>query len=140
MKRAAGTGSSRLKCIFCRMYYVPCEVCKGKRYNRGNPGSTIQREKHFRCAGYDGRRGHRSSLKIFPESNESWKPYMMWALAYVKLGQSSTTLSGGEAQRVKLATELSSKKHRKNGLYPGRTHHGTAYGGCAQADPRCCKS
>ena len=86
--------------------YVPCEVCKGRRYNR----ETL--EVH-----YKGKNIYEvlemtvdEALPFFeniPRIYNRLKTLEEVGLGYVKLGQSSTTLSGGEAQRVKLATELS---------------------------------
>jgi excinuclease ABC subunit A len=86
--------------------YVPCEVCKGKRYNR----ETL--EVHYR-----GKSIHdvlemtvEEGLSYFenhPQILRKLETLYDVGLGYMKLGQSSTTLSGGEAQRVKLATELS---------------------------------
>ena len=86
--------------------YVPCEVCKGKRYNR----ETLE-------VRYKGKNIHEvlemtveEALPFFenlPKLRNKIQTLMDVGLGYVKLGQPSTTLSGGEAQRVKLATELS---------------------------------
>ena len=86
--------------------YVPCDVCKGRRYNR----ETLE-------VRYKGRNiaevldmTAREALDFFsavPKIYEKLQTLCDVGLGYVKLGQSSTTLSGGEAQRVKLATELS---------------------------------
>ena len=86
--------------------YVPCDVCHGKRYNR----ETL--EIHYK--------GHtisdvldmtvEAALTLFapvPALARKLETLMDVGLSYIKLGQSATTLSGGEAQRVKLATELS---------------------------------
>ena len=86
--------------------YVPCEVCKGKRYNR----ETLE-------VRYKGKNIYEvlemtvdEALPFFenlPRIYNRLKTLEEVGLGYVKLGQASTTLSGGEAQRVKLATELS---------------------------------
>ena len=88
--------------------YVPCEVCKGKRYNR----ETLQVK-------YKGKNISDVLEMTVDEACEFFKPINSIynkiktlqdvGLGYIKLGQSSTTLSGGEAQRVKLATELSKR-------------------------------
>ena len=65
-------------------------------------------------------------MQTVPRIAEKLETLYDVGLGYVKLGQSSTTLSGGEAQRVKLATELSQTGHGPHLLYPGRAHHGPA--------------
>ena len=88
--------------------YVPCEVCHGKRYNRETlevryKGKNISEVLDMTVE---------EALAFFgalPKIAEKLQTLMDVGLGYVKLGQSSTTLSGGEAQRVKLATELSRK-------------------------------
>ena len=92
--------------------YVPCEVCKGKRYNR----ETLE-------VRYKGKNIYDvlemtvdEALPFFeniPKLYNRLKTLEEVGLGYVKLGQSSTTLSGGEAQRVKLATELSKRSTGK---------------------------
>jgi excinuclease ABC subunit A len=86
--------------------YVPCEVCRGKRYNRETlevryKGKNISEVLDLTVE---------DALAFFdnlPRLREKLQTLYDVGLSYVKLGQSSTTLSGGEAQRVKLATELS---------------------------------
>ena len=88
--------------------YVPCEVCKGKRYNRETlevkyKGKTISDVLDMTVE---------EALKFFeniPKIKSKIQTLYDVGLGYIKLGQPSTTLSGGEAQRVKLATELSKK-------------------------------
>ena len=107
--------------------YVPCEVCKGKRYNR----ETLEVK-------YKGKNIHDVLdmtvdeapgllLPTSPKLRRKLETLSDVGLGYVKLGQSSTTLSGGEAQRVKLATELSTPVHRQDHLHPGRAHHRPAH-------------
>ncbi|MCL2421445.1 MAG: excinuclease ABC subunit UvrA [Defluviitaleaceae bacterium] len=102
----AGDGILKIEMHFLPDIYVPCEVCHGKRYNRETlevryKGRTISDVLDMTID---------EALTFFeslPRLNEKIQTLADVGLGYVKLGQSSTTLSGGEAQRVKLATELS---------------------------------
>ena len=104
----AGDGLLKIEMHFLPDIYVPCEVCKGKRYNR----ETLE-------VRYKGKNIHEvlemtveEALGFFenlPRLKNKLQTLMDVGLGYVKLGQPSTTLSGGEAQRVKLATELAKR-------------------------------
>ena len=103
-----GDGMIKIEMHFLPDMYVPCEVCKGQRYNR----ETLQVK-------YKGKNISDVLNMTVDEACEFFKPITSIynkiktlqevGLGYIKLGQSSTTLSGGEAQRVKLATELSKR-------------------------------
>ena len=107
-----GDGLLKIEMHFLPDIYVPCEVCKGKRYNR----ETLE-------VRYKGKNIYDvlemtvdEALTFFeniPKLYNRLKTLEEVGLGYVKLGQSSTTLSGGEAQRVKLATELSKRSTGK---------------------------
>ena len=104
----AGDGLLKIEMHFLPDIYVPCEVCKGKRYNR----ETLEVK-------YKGKSIHdvlemtvEEGLTFFenlPKIRRKLQTLFDVGLGYVKIGQPSTTLSGGEAQRVKLATELSKR-------------------------------
>ncbi|MBM3707026.1 MAG: excinuclease ABC subunit UvrA [Actinobacteria bacterium] len=111
----AGDGEIKIEMHFLPDVYVPCEVCKGKRYNRETLeirykdknisevlNMTVEEALNF--------------FKNIPRIRNKLELINEVGLGYIKLGQSSTTLSGGEAQRVKLSTELS-KKSTGNTLY-----------------------
>ena len=88
--------------------YVPCEVCKGKRYHR----ETLEVHYKGRSIADVLEMTVEEALEFFrdlPKLANKLETLRDVGLGYVKLGQSSTTLSGGEAQRVKLATELSKR-------------------------------
>ncbi|MBR2973799.1 MAG: ATP-binding cassette domain-containing protein, partial [Clostridia bacterium] len=102
----SGDGIIKIEMHFLPDVYVPCEVCKGKRYNRETlevkyKGKsindvlemTVEEGLHF--------------FENLPKIKRKLQTLFDVGLGYIKIGQSSTTLSGGEAQRVKLATELS---------------------------------
>ena len=95
--------------------YVPCEVCKGKRYNRETLEVTYKGKNIAEVLDMT----VDEALEFFdsiPRINNKIKTLQDVGLGYIKLGQPSTTLSGGEAQRVKLATELS-RRSTGNTLY-----------------------
>ena len=101
----SGDGLVKIEMHFLADVYVPCEVCKGKRYNR----ETLE----VRYKGKDIAQvldmTAEEAVEFFenqPKIRRKIQTMVEVGLGYVKLGQSSTTLSGGEAQRVKLATEL----------------------------------
>ncbi|CDC31614.1 uvrABC system protein A [Clostridium sp. CAG:508] len=104
----SGDGVLKIEMHFLPDIYVPCEVCKGKRYNRETlevkyKGKTISDVLDMTVE---------EALKFFeniPKIKSKIQTLYDVGLGYIKLGQPSTTLSGGEAQRVKLATELSKK-------------------------------
>ena len=88
--------------------YVPCEVCRGKRYNR----ETLEVKYKGKSIAEVLEMTVDEALPFFsaiPKIAQRLETLRDVGLGYVKLGQSSTTLSGGEAQRVKLATELSKR-------------------------------
>jgi excinuclease ABC subunit A len=103
-----GDGLIKVEMHFLPDIYVPCDVCKGKRYNR----ETLE-------VRYKGKSIHEvlemtieESLEFFsavPALARKLQTLMDVGLSYIRLGQSATTLSGGEAQRVKLAKELSKR-------------------------------
>ena len=103
-----GDGVHKIEMHFLPDVYVPCEVCKGKRYNHETleikfKGKTISDVLDMTVE---------EALEFFdkvPKIKNKMQTLYDVGLGYIKLGQSSTTLSGGEAQRVKLATELSKR-------------------------------
>ena len=104
----AGDGLLKIEMHFLPDIYVPCEVCKGKRYNRETlevryKGKNIHEVLEMTTE--EGRDFFQSLPKIAPKMDTLCDV----GLGYIKIGQASTTLSGGEAQRVKLATELSKR-------------------------------
>ena len=88
--------------------YVPCDVCKGKRYNRETLEVRYKGKNISEVLDMTAEEAARFFENI-PRIHDRIQTLCDVGLGYVKLGQSSTTLSGGEAQRVKLATELSKR-------------------------------
>ena len=107
-----GDGIIKIEMQFLSDVYVPCEVCKGKRYNRETlevkyKGKNIDEILNMTVE---------EATKFFeniPRINNKLKTLMDVGLGYVRLGQPSTQLSGGEAQRIKLASELSKRSTGK---------------------------
>jgi excinuclease ABC subunit A len=104
----SGDGIVRIEMHFLPDVYVPCEVCKGKRYNR----ETLEVKYKGKSIADVLDMTVEDALEFFkniPRIQKKIETLFDVGLGYIKLGQPSTTLSGGEAQRVKLATELSRK-------------------------------
>lgn len=103
-----GDGVTKVEMHFLPDVYVPCDVCKGKRYNR----ETLEIK-------YKGKNIHEvlemtvedahAFFDVIPSIEKKLKTLIDVGLSYIRLGQAATTLSGGEAQRVKLAKELSKR-------------------------------
>ncbi|HBR28027.1 MAG TPA: excinuclease ABC subunit UvrA [Firmicutes bacterium] len=106
----SGDGIIKIEMHFLPDVYVPCEVCKGKRYNRETlevkyKGKSISDILEMTVEG---------ALEFFanhPKIRRRLQTLYDVGLGYIRLGQSATTLSGGEAQRVKLSTELSKRSN-----------------------------
>ena len=88
--------------------YVPCEVCKGKRYNRETLEVRYKGKNIYDVLQMTGEQAA-EFFKHIPRIAKKLKTLLDVGLGYLRLGHSSTLLSGGEAQRVKLATELGKK-------------------------------
>ena len=103
-----GDGLIKIEMHFLPDIYVPCEVCKGKRFNRETL-EVIYKGKNIDDVLNMTVEEAMIFFENIPRINRKLKLINDVGLGYIKLGQSSTTLSGGEAQRVKLSTELSKK-------------------------------
>lgn len=107
-----GDGIIKIEMHFLPDVYVPCEVCGGKRYNRETLEVRYKGKNIYDVLDMTIEEG----LEFFenlPKLRRKLQTLCDVGLGYVKIGQSSTTLSGGEAQRVKLATELSKRSTGK---------------------------
>lgn len=103
-----GDGVKKLRMYFMPDVYVPCEVCEGKRYNRDVLQVKYKGKSIFDVLDMT----VEEALQFFdnlPSIKSKIQTLYDVGLGYIKLGQSATTLSGGEAQRLKLATELSKR-------------------------------
>ena len=108
----SGDGVHRIEMHFLPDVFVPCEVCKGKRYNR----ETLEVKYKGKSIADVLDMTVEESLEYFaniPRIKNKIQTLYDVGLGYIKLGQPSTTLSGGEAQRIKLATELSKRSTGK---------------------------
>ena len=103
-----GDGVQKIEMHFLPDLYVPCEVCHGHRYNRETLEVTWQGKNIYEVLEMTVEEGL-TFFENHPQIRRKLETLADVGLGYMKLGQSSTTLSGGEAQRVKLATELSRK-------------------------------
>ncbi|MDD2979708.1 MAG: excinuclease ABC subunit UvrA [Hespellia sp.] len=104
----AGDGIIKIEMHFLPDVYVPCEICKGKRYNRETLEVLYKGKSIYDVLDMT----VEEALKFFenvPSIRRKMETLYDVGLSYIRLGQPSTTLSGGEAQRIKLATELSKR-------------------------------
>lgn len=123
-----GNGYKTIEMNFLPDIQVPCEECHGKRYNRETlevrfKGKSIADVLDMTI---------NQAVEFFenvPDILRKIKTIQDVGLGYIKLGQPSTTLSGGESQRVKLATEVVEEGHGKDALYPRRADNGSALRG-----------
>ena len=117
-----GDGQIKIEMHFLPDVYVPCEQCHGKRYNRETlevrfKGKTIADVLDMTVE---------EALDFFqhiPKIKRRLQALHDVGLDYVRLGQPATTLSGGEAQRVKLASRAVQGRHGQDALHPRRAHH-----------------
>ena len=111
-----GEGFVAVELLFLPGTYAPCPTCPGARYNPETLEVTYRGRQHRRGAGPDRRRGDARSSPTSRRSARSLRTLQDVGLGYLRLGQPATELSGGEAQRIKLASELQ-RARRGHTLY-----------------------
>ena len=127
-----GDGVIKIEMHFLPDVYVTCDVCKGKRYDR----ETLEvkyRDKSIADVLDMTVEEAAELFKAAPSIREKMATLARVGLSYIKVGQQANTLSGGEAQRVKLAKELSQALDRAHALYSRRADDGPAFPRCRQA-------
>ena len=121
----AGDGTIKIEMHFLPDVYVPCEVCKGARYNRDTLDVTFKGKNIAEVLDLS----IEEALEFFanqPTIARHLQTLVDVGLGYVRLGQPAPTLSGGEAQRVKLSAELGKRSTGPHALHPRRADHGPA--------------
>ena len=104
--RCDGEGFVMVELLFLPSVYTPCPVCHGSRFNEKTLEVRVPGQDYRAGPRYDGERGRPISLRIRRSISRPLQVLKDVGLGYLRLGQPATELSGGEAQRVKLATEL----------------------------------
>ncbi|MCG2761022.1 MAG: excinuclease ABC subunit UvrA, partial [Candidatus Delongbacteria bacterium] len=108
-EKCEGSGVIKIEMHFLADVYVECDVCKGKRYNSETLEATFKDKNINEILDMDVQEAY-EYFKNIPVLKNKMQTLMSVGMGYIKLGQPSTTLSGGEAQRIKLAKELSKTK------------------------------
>ena len=103
-----GDGTKKIEMHFLPDVYVPCEVCEGKRFNKQTLEITFKGKNIFDCLLMSVDEAY-ELFENFPHIKNILKTLKDVGLGYITLGQAATTLSGGEAQRIKLASQLRKK-------------------------------
>ena len=111
--------------------YVPCDVCKGKRYNRETLEVQVQGQNHLRRAGYDGRGSLRISSPTIPKSRASCKPCRKSALAISGWVSRATTLFRRRGAARQAGQRACPPRYRQDRLYSRRAYHRPAHCRCA---------
>ncbi len=117
-----GDGVIKIEMHFLPDVYVTCDVCKGKRYDRETleikfKGKSIADVLDMTVE------EAADLFKAVPSVRDKLETLKRVGLGYIHVGQQATTLSGGEAQRVKLSTRAVAPRHRPHALYPRRADH-----------------
>ena len=107
-----GDGVKKIEMHFLADVYVECDICKGKRYNRETLEVKYNSKSIAEVLNMTVEEGYNFFIKI-PSIKQKLQTLMDVGLDYIKIGQSATTLSGGEAQRIKLSRELSKRSTGK---------------------------
>ena len=110
-----GDGYNKIEMLFLADVFVPCDVCRGRRYNRATLEVLYKGRSIADVLGMSVAEAY-ELFSNYPKIKAVLETLLRVGLSYIKLGQSATTLSGGEAQRIKLARELS-KRQTGNTLY-----------------------
>ena len=127
--RAAGPQQDR-DAVSARRLRAPARSATGARYNREALEIRYKRQEHrTRCWNMTVEQDAHDVLRQHPRQVErrSWATLVDVGLGYIRLGQPATTLSGGEAQRVKLSSRTGQARHRSHALHPRRAHHRPAF-------------
>ena len=119
-----------MKCSFLPDVTVPCEICKGRRYNREALEVTMRDESIADVLAMTVDQAF-EFFANFPRIRPKLETLRDVGLGYIRLGQPATTLSGGEAQRVKLATELSKRATGKTLYLLDEPTTGLSFSDCA---------
>ena len=129
-----GDGVIKIEMHFLPDVYVECDVCKGLRYNRETLEIAFRDKSIAEVLDMTVEEGV-DFFKAVPAIRDKMVTLQKVGLGYIHIGQQATTLSGGEAQRVKLAKELSRKSTGRTlaRLYPRRAHHRASLRGCEEA-------